>query len=115
MTGPPTYYVEPQWEPDGPGRGWDVAPSDEAASVFCVVRREAGAPPGEEAGFESVIASETSRRAAAGLIAKLVAARRLDDERPPPAKRRSMGLRFLMGIPLVLLTWFVSAIINRLT
>jgi hypothetical protein len=114
----PIYYIEPQWEPDGPGNGWAPAPSDDAASVFCVVRREPGAPPGEESGYESVITSETSRRAAAGVIARLVAARRMEDERPPtpePVKRRSMGVRFLMGLPFVILAWLISAVINRLT
>lgn len=114
----PLYFIEPQWEPDGEGQGWDVAPSDQTASVFCVVRRESDAPPGEEAGYETVIASAPTRRAAGGIIAKLVAARRMEDERPLapiPKRRRSMSVRFLMGLPFVALAWIISAIINRLT
>lgn len=117
MTLAPIYYIEPQWEPDGPGNGWSPAPSDDLASVYCVIRREPGAPLGEEAGYESVIASETSRRAAGGVIARLTAARRMEDERPPPTplQRRSVLVRFLMGLPIVIVIWFVSAVINKAT
>ena len=118
MSRAPIYYIEPQWEPDGQGRGWDLAPTDSAATVFCIVRREVTAPAGEEAAYESIVASETSRRAAAAVIARLTAARRMEDERPPPpvpVPQRSMVVRFLMGIPVVLALWLLAGWINRIT
>lgn len=118
MTAAPLYYIEPQHEPNGPGNGWDVAPSDGAASVFCVIRRDPDAPAGEEPAYESIIDSAPTRNAAAAVIARLTAARRLEDAQPAPppkVKRASMLVRFLLGVPFVLAFWFLCAMVARLT
>ena len=108
MTAAPSYYVEAQHEPGGPGSGWHVAPDDRAASVFCVI-----GPRGE------VIASRTTRRSAESIISALTAERHYREANPgpppPPPPRFSTGQLWLMVPPAVLIAWAICGAINGMT
>lgn len=110
MTAAPRYRIEPHYEPNGPGSGWEIAPGDHLATAFVVLRVVDPWTAGE-----SIIAAGPTRRAAESIVARLTAARRLEDANPPPpppVKRAPVWLRFVAGIPFVLAFWFVAGILR---
>ena len=113
MTGGRRFFIEPQWEPRGEGNGWDLAPDDSTAAVFCVV--EVCPVTGEE----RIDHVETSRRAAESVIARLTAARRLDDEAranappvPPPKVKTPLAASLVIWAACIVIIWAAAALVK---